>query len=570
MTYSTELAAISRRPQKVVVINLDYCDNTFGSAPCTATGTGDAKCYNTRSTCKDSANFTNTVGKDYKFSLNEAPLPFQGETIRPYLAKDPSYLPTEIDPKKAVTVNSRVTMDFHDEPDNDVGIDPYVSGRSAYPDAPGTFFLKLLARNPYYTGRKVTIKSGFRGLVEGDYKSSRYILDQIKRLDNGGIRIICKDPLKWADRVQIPAPTSGKVTDNPLSSSATTVNCDDTTDYTSSGWVRLKNEIIKYTGKTGTSFTGCTRGEFDTTAAEHKQNEKIQQCYVKEDTNVVDIILDIDQNHVGIVAADIDTTEFNAEKAAWLTQFTFTLVKSKPQKASEILTELLEQCTASQWWSEEDQKLRFKVIAPDIGTYDLLTDQSNNIKVHVDDNEKSRISRVVVYYNKDAIGDIKKPESYANAYIDWDVDAESADEYNESAIKTIYATGILTETIASVVASRYRRRFRNPAKKATVTLELKDSGIKTADFINLQTRYIQDVDGTEKARIYQVLKKRQKSPGQVEYTMLDTAWELNYGFIAPAGQPDWDGASSAQKLYAYIGDANNKLGTAKEDGFYIF
>lgn len=41
----------------VVEIDVPRCKLTHGSSPCTATETGDAKCYNTRTTCNDLANF---------------------------------------------------------------------------------------------------------------------------------------------------------------------------------------------------------------------------------------------------------------------------------------------------------------------------------------------------------------------------------------------------------------------------------------------------------------------------------------------------------------------------------
>jgi len=185
MSYASELAAYSRTPQTVVVIELDQCSLTFGTGACTATGT---KCYKTKSTCTGDkgADFTAAAtGLELKFSLNGSPNPFPFETVRPYLKKEPSYLPTELDPQRGITLSARVTLDFYDEPDNDIGIDPHVTDRTSYPNAPGTFWRKLVARNKYYKGRTVTIKRGFQGLDEGDYKSWEYVLDTIDFADDG-------------------------------------------------------------------------------------------------------------------------------------------------------------------------------------------------------------------------------------------------------------------------------------------------------------------------------------------------------------------------------------------------
>jgi hypothetical protein len=47
-----------------------------------------------------------------------------------------------------------------------------------------------------------------------------------------------------------------------VSRSATTIPVKSTTGFTSSGYIYIGTECIKYTGVTGTSFTGCTRGMF--------------------------------------------------------------------------------------------------------------------------------------------------------------------------------------------------------------------------------------------------------------------------------------------------------------------
>jgi len=58
MTSST----IGREPVHLVEIVQPFCDNTYGTAPCTASGTDDEKCYNTRATCQDPDNFALTAG----------------------------------------------------------------------------------------------------------------------------------------------------------------------------------------------------------------------------------------------------------------------------------------------------------------------------------------------------------------------------------------------------------------------------------------------------------------------------------------------------------------------------
>jgi hypothetical protein len=52
-----------------------------------------------------------------------------------------------------------------------------------------------------------------------------------------------------------------------ISAGDTTIAVVSTTGFPTMGVVKCQGELITYTGKTGTSFTGCVRGRFNTTAA---------------------------------------------------------------------------------------------------------------------------------------------------------------------------------------------------------------------------------------------------------------------------------------------------------------
>ena len=52
---------------------------------------------------------------------------------------------------------------------------------------------------------------------------------------------------------------------------------DDTEGFDDNGFLRIENELIQYTGKTATTFTGLTRGVGGTTAAAHNDNVSIFQ-----------------------------------------------------------------------------------------------------------------------------------------------------------------------------------------------------------------------------------------------------------------------------------------------------
>jgi len=60
-----------------------------------------------------------------------------------------------------------------------------------------------------------------------------------------------------------------------INASATTITVDSTAGFSTTGTILIDQELITYTGKTGTTFTGCTRGTNGTTAASHNDNATV-------------------------------------------------------------------------------------------------------------------------------------------------------------------------------------------------------------------------------------------------------------------------------------------------------
>lgn len=64
-----------------------------------------------------------------------------------------------------------------------------------------------------------------------------------------------------------------------LNNSATTITVDDTKDFPEQGRLHVDDEEIVYTGKTPTTFTGCTRGARSTRGVAHSDNAVINNSY---------------------------------------------------------------------------------------------------------------------------------------------------------------------------------------------------------------------------------------------------------------------------------------------------
>ncbi len=69
---------------------------------------------------------------------------------------------------------------------------------------------------------------------------------------------------------------NGLQLDGAIAATNTSITVDSTTAADPNGAVRIGDEIIDYTAKTATSFTGCARGQDGTTATSHSDNTAVQ------------------------------------------------------------------------------------------------------------------------------------------------------------------------------------------------------------------------------------------------------------------------------------------------------
>ena len=197
MTYTEAQSKLSRTRIDKIIITMDYCANTFGVTPCTATG---EKCYNTYFTCKDKNHFIKTT-KTYEFVNGDIPVELAAELFpaRPYI-KNISDIPTEIKENDTSVGVMKITL--LDEPDGDIGTDPYYKTRTSIQ---GTYWKKWLARNPNYKGRKIERYEGFwrNGELSDFKKKYEGIIENISVAD-GSVTIEVPNILKKLSEISYP------------------------------------------------------------------------------------------------------------------------------------------------------------------------------------------------------------------------------------------------------------------------------------------------------------------------------------------------------------------------------
>lgn len=506
-------------------------------------------CYNTWRTCVDKVNYVKGT-QTLRFTGSGSPLN-TSLPARPTITSIAT-APTEIDPEKGLATRASSTITLVDAPDSDVGLDQYIRDRAVV--AGGTFWSRFMARNQNYSGRQARVKRAFVNAgVFGTYTTERYIVDAIRGPDGtGNMQVQLKDPVKLADRSTAPATSSGKLAIELLAGDLQmTLGSGQGAEYTSTGYVRIGDEVIRYTGNTADVLSWPTtafRTQFNTASSTGDVGDSVQQCLVYENAGFATVIENL-LNLAGILDADIDLAGLASEVDTWLgTDYNVTTCISDPEDISTLLGELLMQSNSVIWWSPTEQKVKFKVYAPASPASVVsvtLDDEAELIadSVALTRMDEERITMASINFGlTSATANIEETKNYRLAEVAIDADAESVNEYNDRRPKILFSrwfTATNTVAMRGLVA-RYVGRYRDAPEKIDFALDPKDGSIKEGDVVDVQTYRLVDFSGSIRtARV--LITKRSDRGMDVQYGARITNFDRPYGFIAPNGTADYPG-----------------------------
>lgn len=194
-----------------IEIDVPFCANTYGVAPCTASltsspPTGTRKCFNTPNTCQDRVNYIDAP-VTLRFSSDVGFLPDDIDVIPNVLSI--SYTPGTLSLGKDLGTRSTLSVNFADHPwpDTAPGFDKYRTERPYDPMKLGTFWGKFRARQPFLRGRPMRLIRGEVGQTLAEMETRHYIIDSFSHnADDGTYTIVAKDALKLADNDRAQAP----------------------------------------------------------------------------------------------------------------------------------------------------------------------------------------------------------------------------------------------------------------------------------------------------------------------------------------------------------------------------
>ncbi len=213
-------------------------------------------------------------------------------------------------------------------------------------------------------------------------------------------------------------------------------------------------------------------------------------------------------------------------------------------------------------------------------TYTDLSDDENIIdnSCSVDLNQTSMMTRCSIYWDKDPIGDIDEATSYNQIVIAIDADAEGANEYNQTAEKTIKSIWLSPDITATeeeiegwvtALAMRQVWQERDPHPIISMEVALKDAELLTGQYAYLTTEELQDksgagLDGTA----FQVVRRERKE-GKVALKLLRLPAK-KVAYFAPADAPDYDAATDAEKqAYGYFTGSDGYMADGS-DGYVFY
>lgn len=569
-----------REPIQIVEIQQPICANVFGVSPCAATGTNDTKCYNTRGTCRDTANFALDTPLSLFFSsgkVAEQHVSGAGYIIPSLMGVSTS--PTRINLASAsldaqgLGNRALCTIRIKDHPHSDRVVDPYVEGRSWDPLSAerGSFWSRWMVRNKYRQNIVIKVYEGYSGQALGDMVVRTYFLDSVQGPDDAGnMTIKGKDVLARIEerKAQAPVLSKGELFAD-IDAVVTTFEASNAVEaeYTATGTIRISDEIMTYTGRAtstnGVTFTGVTRGTDNSTADEHTADDAVQQCLRYTDISIDDAVSDLLTTYGNIGAAFLDTTNWATEVSSYLVSYRLSTLITRPTAVSSLVSQLQSQALFYIWWDERDALVKLKAIRGIDVEPALLTDSANIISGSFSLTEKprERASQVWVYYAQDDFTKAQDdPDAFASQFINANLESETDELYGEPSIRKIFANWISPLVLAQNTADKIITRYVDVPAQAMFRMDAKDRSLWVGDTVRISHYLDRDQYGARRIRNWTITSAEEVAPSEVvQYHAEDTTLYGRIHFVMANGTADYPGPELAPFKNCYIGNADGLL-----------
>jgi hypothetical protein len=563
---------VGREPIQIVEIKQPLCSRVYGVAPCMASGPDALKCYNTRSTCQDTANFA--FGTPLSLFFSSGKVSERSVTGANYII--PSLVGVSTSPTKinlaganpdAQGLGNRAlcTITFQDHIHTDRVVDPYVDGRTYDPLARGTFWSKWIARNKYRQNIEIVVYEGYAGQALSAMSRKTYFFESIQGPDDGGrITIQGKDILARLEERKAQAPlASPGVLYVAINAAVTSFEVSGAVeaDYPATGTIRIDNEIMTYTGRAtstnGVTFTGVTRGTDGSTAATHNVSALVQNCLRIVDQRVDDTLELLLETYGNIPATYLDLAGWATEVSTYLSFWRLNALITIPTSVTQLASDIQEQVLVNAWWDEKDALVKLKAIRGVDAEPPMLTAESNIVSGSfvLTEKPRERVSQVWVYYDqRDKTRGANEEANFSSAVIVADLVAEAL--YDEPSIRKIYGTFLSSEALAGTTASKIITRYVDVPSQVQFRMDAKDRAYWVGDTVRISHPNDVDQYGNRRIRQWSIISAEEVEPGEtVQYVAEDTTLYGRIYYIMASGSANYPGYDVAPFKNGYIGNA---------------
>jgi hypothetical protein len=120
--------------------------------------------------------------------------------------------------------------------------------------------------------------------------------------------------------------------------------------------------------------------------------------------------------------------------------------------------------------------------------------------------------------------------NYAGIFIRIDTESEETSEYGESRTKNIYANFLPDDSFVTTLATTFVQRYRDNPQFMTINVDAKDGALWTGDIVDINTRNVQNADGSDATGRWQIISAKEIVSGEtLEYTLQNFVFVGKFG-----------------------------------------
>lgn len=562
-----------------VEIDTDGCALDFGVAPCPAAlgGAVQRKCYRTWETCPTvaaQAAYVPTV-RTLRFIQPRAGLPRGGPVMIPALVSVSEVSATANiagadDRMSAFGRRGTGKAVFRDFRYHDGLTDLYAgqrrSGAAQLDEGPyepgdrGTFFGKLRARWPYYTGRPFRrIEAELSGGVLTVLETRHLVITEMAGPDTDGkVTLEYSDVLDLADseRVVAPKPTPGQLAaDIDAVATALTLTPAGVGDahYPATGRLCIGSEIVSF-ARTGDAFTLTARGLSGTTAGPHKVGDTAQLTFSVQNARIDDTLLTLLRDFGGIPASWFPVAEWAAEITRWMPSVRLTTDICAPTGVAKLAGELAV-LGITVWPDDVAQKVRLRANRPVFGdTVAKLNERDDILSMKAEDRNDARLTDVFFYsVQVDPTKSATSADNYRRFTHRWDARATSPRAHGDTRIRRVFCRWLNqgADAVVGGLAQRLLNRFSDTPRHLRMVVRRAKAPALVA-VAEVTTRALQDATGrSEPARVQIISREAEAGSGNVELVAQAYDFSGRYGVATGNARPTYSNSTLKQRANGF-------------------